>query len=223
VIPAHDEAGAIAAVVRDCLGADLRVREVIVVDDGSTDDTGPLAERAGARVLRSTSNRGKGHALRVGAAAATGDVLVFLDGDGQDDPRDLPRLLDAIAQGADLAIGSRFLGSFDPGAITAVDRLGNRLLTAALNRLFGAALTDSQAGYRAIRCELFARVRLTALGYDVETELLVRALRAGARVVEVPVRRAARRAGTSDLASVRDGVRILRRMIELRLEDERVR
>jgi hypothetical protein len=143
---------------------------------------------------------------------------VFLDGDGQDDPRDLPQLLDALVRGADLAIGSRFLGSFDAGAITAIDRVGNRLLTGALNRLFGASLTDSQAGFRAIHRELFARLQLTAVGYDVETELLVRALQAGARVIEVPVRRAARRHGTSDLDSVRDGVRILRRMLALRRE-----
>src|SRR5262245_57696523 len=114
VIPAHNEAQAIADVVRGCRGA----LEVIVVDDASHDDTSSTARAAGAMVVRSEVPLGKGAAIRRGAAIARGDIVVMLDGDGQDPPAEIPRLVAAIAAGADLAIGSRFLGRFEPGAIT---------------------------------------------------------------------------------------------------------
>lgn len=213
VIPARDEVAAIGGVV-----AAARMHgEVVVVDDGSRDDTAAVAERAGARVVRLSPGRGKGAALRAGAAAASGEVLVMLDGDGQDDPADIPRLLAAIAGGADLAIGSRFLGAVDPGAIAPIDRAGNRVLTLVLNALFGVRLTDTQAGFRAIRRRTWDALPLCADGFDVETEVVVRALRAGATIREVAVGRRPRAAGTRVLRRVRDGTAILLCMLRLRV------
>jgi glycosyltransferase involved in cell wall biosynthesis len=212
VIPARDEALAIGDVVRGCHGA----LEVIVVDDASRDGTATIAERAGASVVRSDTPLGKGGALRRGLAHARGDIVVLLDGDGQDPPAEIPRLVAAIEQGADLAIGSRFLGRFAPGAITAIDRLGNRALSSIFDRIYGVSLTDTQAGFRALRRRLVRRLDLRARHYDIETELLVRALQAGARVVEVPVSRHARRHGASGLRRIPDGLRILGCMLRLR-------
>ncbi|MCX4241965.1 glycosyltransferase family 2 protein [Paraliomyxa miuraensis] len=214
IIAALDEAGAIGEVVRGCL---RHVDEVVVVDDGSTDDTADRAARAGARALRNDRNRGKGASLRRAAAQARGELLVTLDGDGQDDPGDIPRLLAALHEGADLVIGSRFAGRLEPGAITPVNRMGNLALTAALNLLYGVRLSDTQAGLRAIRHTLWRSLPLRADRYEVETEVLVRALLAGARVTEVPVTRHPRTHGRSALHGLRDGSRILACMLRLRL------
>lgn len=214
ILAALDEAATIAPVVQGCLRF---VDEVVVVDDGSRDETAERAAAAGARVVRNERNLGKGASLRRAAAAARGDVLVTLDADGQDDPADVPALLAAIETGADLVIGSRFLGVFEPGAITTVNRLGNLTLTAALNLLYGVRLSDTQAGFRAIRRALWQGLPLRAERYEVETEVLVRSLLAGARVVEVPVTRRAREHGSSALHGLRDGGRILACMVRLRL------
>lgn len=214
ILAALDEAPTIGDVVRRCLA---HVDEVVVVDDGSRDDTGEQAARAGARTLRNARNLGKGASLRRAAAEAHGDVLVTLDADGQDDPDDIPALLAAVESGADLVIGSRFRGDFRPGSITPVNRLGNLALTGALNLLYGARLSDTQAGFRAIRRALWQQLPLRADRYEVETEVLVRALRAGARVVEVPVTRRRREHGRSALHGLRDGSRILACLLRLRL------
>ncbi len=103
--------------------------EVLVVDDGSTDGTDRAAADAGARVLRLPANGGKGSAVRRGLSEARGEVIVLIDGDGQDDPTEIPRLLEALRPGVDLVVGSRFIGRFEPGAITPVNHLGNRFLT----------------------------------------------------------------------------------------------
>lgn len=214
VIPARNEAGAIAAVVTAaCAHAD----EVIVVDDGSRDDTAAAATRAGAEVVSLRPGRGKGAALRAGVAMAGGEVVVMLDGDGQDDPHDIPRLVAGIERGADLVVGSRFVHAVERGAIKPLDRLGNRLLTEMLNALFGTRLTDTQAGFKAVRRTHWDALPLRARGFDVETEVLVRTLQRGATVREVPVGRRPRRHGTRALHRVRDGLRIAGCMLRLRV------
>ncbi|HET6585546.1 MAG TPA: glycosyltransferase family 2 protein, partial [Nannocystaceae bacterium] len=145
-----------------------------------------------------------------------GDVLVFLDGDGQDPAEHIPRLLAAIERGADLAIGSRFRGAFEPGAIAAIDRIGNRALTAVVGLLYRRWLSDSQAGFKAIRRPTFTALELRANGFDIEAELLTRALVRGATIVEVPVTRRARIEGHSRLRRVPDGLRILARIVAVR-------
>lgn len=217
VLPAYNEATTIGGLVRRARDHVPGLLEVLVVDDGSDDDTGKRAQDAGARVLSMGRNRGKGQALRRGIAEARGDVLLFLDADGQDDPAEAGLLLDALAPGVDMVVGSRFLGSFERGAITPLNRAGNRLLTAALNAMFGTDFTDTQAGFKVIRREALRRVELRADRFDIEVELLLRVAGAGGRVLEVPVRRAPRVHGNSRLQSFRDGTRILARMVSLRL------
>jgi glycosyltransferase involved in cell wall biosynthesis len=213
VIPARNEAAAIGDVVRGCLA---HVDEVVVVDDASDDATSERARLAGARVVVLGRRGGKGKAMRDGAATASGEVLVFLDGDGQDPTADIPRLLAAIERGADLAIGSRFQGAFEPDAISPIDRLGNRALTAIVRLLYRRRVTDSQAGFKAIRRATFDALELRANGFDIEAELLARAIVQGATIVEVPVTRRARIEGRSRLRRVPDGLRILARIVAVR-------
>jgi dolichol-phosphate mannosyltransferase len=217
VIAAYNEAPVIGEVVRRALVA-IPGAEVIVVDDGSTDSTDAVASNSGAVVVQLHQNRGKGHAVRAGLRRAGGDVVVFLDGDGQDDPADIPALLAAL-EGADLAVGSRFIsrGHLAPGAITPVNLAGNQFLTAVLNLLFGARLTDTQAGFKALRRSLALQLDLTAGSYDIEVDLLLGVLRRGGRVVEVPVGREARQHGKSRFNRILDGTRILSRIVLTRL------
>jgi glycosyltransferase involved in cell wall biosynthesis len=216
ILAAYNEAATIGPVVEGCAAHTPDLTEVIVVDDGSTDRTAALAERAGARVFRLPENRGKGHAIRHGIRHAQGDVLLFLDADGQDDPEEIPTLLDALVPGVDMVVGSRFRGHFGPGAITRVNRAGNQFLTFVVNLLFDARLTDTQAGFRCVRRSAADRCTLTAARYDIEVDLLLGVLRSGGRVAEVGVRREARLHGASQLGSVRDGTRILLKIVRRR-------
>jgi glycosyltransferase involved in cell wall biosynthesis len=216
ILAAYNEAGTIEQIVRGCLEHTPDLVEVIVVDDGSADATSELAEAAGAKVYRLPTNRGKGVAVRHGIEKARGEVLLFLDADGQDDPREIPRLVEALEPGVEMVVGSRFLGSFGDGAITPLNRAGNQILTGVVNALFGARLTDTQAGFRAVRRGAAERAGLSADRYDIEVDLLLSVLRSRGRVVEVPVSRAPRRFGRSSLDSFRDGTRILLRILHKR-------
>ena len=218
VIPAHNEGPTIERIVRSSFEA-MPGAEVIVVDDGSTDDTYAAAARSGARVVRLDPNQGKGAALQHGIEAATGAILVFIDGDGQDNPFEIPVLVSAFEPDVDLVLGSRFLGDFRPGAITRMNLAGTRFITFLVNRMFGCRVTEPLAGFRAVRTSILERVDLKAQGYDIEVDLLLRVLRAGGRVVEVPASRAPRPFGASDLSSFRDGIRIARRIFQVRFED----
>jgi glycosyltransferase involved in cell wall biosynthesis len=221
VIAAYNESAAIGQVVAGCAAETPNCLEILVVDDGSSDDTAQVAAAAGARVIRSAGNRGKGHALRMGMDAARGDVIVVLDGDGQDEPSDVRTLLAAMASDVDMVIGSRFLGTFEAGAITPLNRLGTRALTGVLNALFGTRVTDPIAGFRAIRRERLAACELRAARYDIEVDVLLALLRAGGRVVEVPVVRRPRPYGESRLHPFKDGFRILRCIVTHRVRSGR--
>lgn len=203
VIPALDEEGAIARVV----GAVPRqlVREVIVVDNGSTDRTAAMGRAAGARVVVET-RRGYGAACLAGATAAgDADVLVFLDGDGSEDPAEMPELVRPILEGrADLVIGSRTRGGAQRGALSLQQRIGNRAVTTLLRLLYGLQLTDI-GPFRAIRGDLLARLRMEQETYGWPAEMLVKAARRGYRVVEVPVSCRRRSSGRSKVAGTIKG------------------
>lgn len=215
VIPAHEEASTIAAVVRS-VRRYVPGAAVVVVDDGSIDDTSAVAAAAGATVLRLERNRGKGFAIRAGVNATGEDVLVFIDADGQDDPAEIPAMLAALTPGVEIVIGSRFLGVFGAGAITRLNLLGTYAINTCGWLLFGRYLTDACAGFRAVRRSAFQAAAVSADGYDIEVDVAYRVLRAGGRIVEVPAVRSARTAGASGLSSFRDGLRILGRMVAIR-------
>ena len=210
VIPCHDEEASVGAVVTGCRAALAgEPHEVLVVDDGSRDETAARATEAGARVLRLAPNRGKGRALAAGVEAARYPVVVFLDGDGQDSPRDLPRLLDAFRGPVRMVIGSRFLGTLHPHAIHPLNRLANQAFSRLISTLFQARITDSQAGYRVVRRDDYLGLGAGAREYEIETDVLLKALKAGWEIREVPVERFPRTGSATDFQRIRHGLRIL--------------
>jgi glycosyltransferase involved in cell wall biosynthesis len=213
VIAAWNEAPTIALVVDGIRRHTPGLIEVVVVDDGSSDDTAGKAGRAGARVVRLERNGGKGVALRRGIEAARGDRLLFIDGDGQDDPSEVGRLVDALGPDVGMVIGSRFIGTFLEGSVTPLNHLGNRILTRAFDVLYNAAITDAQAGFRLVRRDALDPARLTATRYEIEADVAIQVLNGGWRIVEVPVTRAARQHGRSGFRSFYHGARILAWML----------
>jgi glycosyltransferase involved in cell wall biosynthesis len=160
----------------------------LVVDDGSPDRTGAEAARAGADVLRLVENGGKGAALRAGldrVLASSATHVAFVDADGQHDPEDLGRLLEAARDGADFVIGSRMR---DAEEIPLVRFRTNEIGSRILSRMTGLEIEDGQSGFRVVAADLLRRLKLSARGYSIETEILLKAARHIRRFCQVPVR-----------------------------------
>ena len=197
VIPALNEEESIGHVLA-AIPAES-VDEVIVVDGGSSDGTVALAEAGGARVVHE-GLRGYGHACASGVAAARSDVVVFLDGDGADDPTQIPDLLAPILNGqADLVLGSRLGGEIAPDAMGWHQRFGNWLAAWLICRLYGLGLTDLSP-FRAVGRQILLELGMEDMTYGWPTEMIVKAARAGWRVVEVPVRYRPRLGGRSKIS-----------------------
>lgn len=215
-IPAYDAGPTIATVVRRALAV---APDVVVVDDGSRDGTGHAAREAGVPVLEHHVNRGKGAALHTAFAHLFGrgfDAVVTLDADGQHPPEQVPRLIAAWREGADLVLGTRehlFAG------MSRVRRASNASSSWLISHVAGASLPDCQTGFR-----VYARALVEALGFpeprfEAESAVLVRAVRRGFRVVGVPIAldRVDGRAG-SHYRPVVDSLRIARAVTRARLE-----
>jgi glycosyltransferase involved in cell wall biosynthesis len=185
LIPAFNEAATIAEVVT---GVRPHVQAVVVVDDGSADETASRAEAAGARVIRHAENRGKGHAVRSGLAqilALDFSHVLLMDGDGQHRPEDVPKMLQAARDsGADLVVGARV---FDKSQMPRSRYYSNTIGSRALSSFIGSPIQDSQSGFRLIRCDALRGLTLTATGYEIETEMLIKLARNGVRMTSVPV------------------------------------
>lgn len=208
VIPALNEAENLPHVLPRI---PIWVHEVLLVDGSSTDGTSEVARRLYPSIrLVKQEGRGKGAALRSGFAAARGDIIVMLDADGSTDPAEIPSFVDAVRDGADLAKGSRFLTGGGTDDMSLLRRLGNGTFVALVRVLFGGRFSDLCYGYNAIRAAVLPRLALDVEGFEIETLLNVRALRAGLRIVEVPSFEARRVHGEGRLRTFPDGWRVLR-------------
>lgn len=197
VIPAKNEERTIGEVIEKALP---HCDELIVVDGHSQDRTPQIARSYGVRVIQDRG-RGKGDAIRIGAAAARHGIVVFLDADGSHDPADIPKLVEPILRGeADLVVGSRGRGGSDElhGDLEKLLRLvGSDLILIGINLRWGQKLTDSQNGFRAIRTEVVRALGLKENITTIEQEMTMKCLKKGYRVAEVPTHEYARRYGQS--------------------------
>jgi glycosyltransferase involved in cell wall biosynthesis len=190
---------------------------VIVVDGNSDDGTADVVrEICPTAVLIQQPPLGKGAALRVGFAAASSDVVVMLDADGSMDPAEIGSYVVLIERGFDIVKGSRFCCGGGSHDITFVRAIGNRILLGMANILFRTKWTELCYGYIALRRSSIGQLKLHADGFEIETQICVRAAVAGLAIAEIPSQELARRVGASHLRAFRDGWRALRTMLRAR-------
>jgi glycosyltransferase involved in cell wall biosynthesis len=202
IIPALNEAACIGPLLAEL--PEGLIHQLLVIDNGSTDDTASAARRAGARVIEEP-RRGYGNACAAGVAAAHGDVLVFMDGDGSFVPGELDRLIAPIANGsADLTLGTRMQGGMAPGAMPPHQRFGNRLVARLIYLLYGVRLTDL-GPFRAARRDLLMSLDMCERTYGWPVEMIVKAARRNAQIVELPVSYRPRMAGRSKVGGTVQG------------------
>jgi glycosyltransferase involved in cell wall biosynthesis len=211
VIPCLNEAESIERCVRaagDALEDASLAGEVLVVDNGSSDDSAAIASSAGARVVRE-DRRGYGSAYLAGFAAAHGEYIVMADADLTYDFGEIPRFVENLADGAELVIGDR-MDNIKPGAMPWLHRyVGNPVLTGILNVFFRTGVSDAHCGMRALRSDVLPRLDLRTTGMEFASEMVIRASKQGLRISQVPIEYHPRE-GESKLSSFRDGWRHLR-------------
>lgn len=192
IIPTKNEENSIGEIIEKVKAfAD----EILIVDGHSTDQTREIASQKGIRVVLDRG-KGKGDGVRVGISEAKGDIIVFIDADGSHNPEDIPRLVRPIREEeADLVVGSRIQGGSDElmGDIGKFIRMtGSNIITLTINYRWGVRLTDSQNGFRAIRREVASKLGLKENIFTIEQEMVMKCLKKGYRVVEVPAHECSR-------------------------------
>lgn len=204
ILPARNEAAGLARILPD-LRARFPAAEIIVVDDGSTDTTVAICEGAGVRVISHRYSLGNGAAIKTGARAAGGDVLVFMDADSQHRPGDVQRLLDALDEGYDMAVGARD----GAGQASIARHLGNTVYNRFASWMVNQRIDDLTSGFRAVRAEKFRDfLYLLPNGFSYPTTITMCFFRSGYSVRYVPVE-VDKRIGQSHLRPLQDGVRFL--------------
>jgi glycosyltransferase involved in cell wall biosynthesis len=221
VIPAFNEERMIGQVlvetanIMDCLNVPY---EIIVVDDGSTDQTGLVASGHKVLMVTNKTNRGKGYSIRRALQYAQGDIIVTMDSDGEHQPKEIPSLIEPLYNGTDIVAGSRFLGANGNRITTRINRIGNFLFNFTIMSITGKYITDSQTGFRAIKRSVINELQLESDGYEIETEITLKSLRNGYTFKELPVTVKRRRYDQSKIRLVHDGAKIMKTMVKASIQ-----
>ena len=224
MMPVYNEARTVEIILRHTLSRP-EVRDVTVVDDGSTDGTGDILSSMARRdsrirLLRHDTNRGKGAALRLAVEQLTAPFALVQDADLEYDPEDYPRLLQPLLNGrADAVNGVRGFGAHTAYSYWFVK--GNHWLTTAANVLFNCYVSDLLSGYKVLRTDLWRRLDLRSSGFEVETEIVAKVVRLGYRFHEVPITYITRSRAEGKKIRARDGLRIVRKLAAVRFGSKR--
>lgn len=222
VIPAFNEEHSLAFVlqgVREVFSKQGLSFEMIVVNDGSTDRTSCVAKEYDVVLIDNGRNLGKGAALRAGFSKAGGQIIVTMDADGSHQAEDIVSLVSPILNGdnVEATIGSRFIYDIGKDSTTKLHMMGNAIINVLIFLLTGRYLSDSQCGFRAFKREALAKLVLNSLGFDIETEITMKMLKNGFKVMEVPIRCEARKFGATRTNSFADGFKMLRTVVKAAL------
>jgi dolichol-phosphate mannosyltransferase len=210
IIPTLNEGPTVADVIKK---AKHFTQHVVVVDGFSHDGTSEIAGKAGAKVIFQ-EGEGKGMALRTVFNKIKGDIYVTIDGDATYDALEMGKLIQPILENnADMVIGSRLQGIMEPGSISTMNIIGNRLFNLFINVLFDAQITDSQSGFRAMNKRAVDSLQLSSKGFEVETEMTIQAVKRKLRIQEVPITYVRRTGSPSKLNSIRAGASIFKTII----------
>jgi glycosyltransferase involved in cell wall biosynthesis len=221
LVPAYNEAATIEALLDAVWALDLE-KQIVVVDDGSTDGTGELVERwregRDGVVLVRQRNRGKGSAVRAAIPHADGDIAVIQDADLEYDPTDVPALIEPIERGvADVVYGSRLSGGRPQRAYLFWHLVGNRFLSLLTNLLYNTTLSDMETGYKAFRTEVLRSLDLHQDGFGIEPEITAKVCRQKLRVYELPIAYYGRTYAEGKKITWRDGFKAVRVLLGVRL------
>ena len=202
VIPAKNEASNLQALLTQ-IQAVAPDAEILVIDDGSTDDTGLIAKNVDATVIKHPYSMGNGAAIKTGARKAKGDIIVFMDADGQHDPSDIPALLAKLDQGYDMAIGARHISTQSSW----LRKIGNSFYNWLASMMTGHRIEDLTSGYRAVKADKFRKfLYLLPNGFSYPTTSTMAFFRSGFPVAYVPIH-AGMRTGKSHINIIKDGIR----------------
>ncbi len=221
VIPVINEAETIGRVIKEIPRQELKKLgydcEVIVVNTKSTDGTPEIARKLGARVI-DEPKRGYGRAYMTGFKAAKGQYIVMMDGDYTYRTEDIPRLIKEMEQTkADMVLGSRFRGSMEKGAMPFVNLVGNIFLTGLVDVLYLRFLTDTHSGIRLFKKSTYNRLGMKCTGMDFASELLLRSIKNGFKIKEIPIDYRKRIAGKKKLKVLKDGLGHFKLIVAFRL------
>lgn len=217
IIPAYNEKATIAQIIARV--RDVHVdKEIIVVDDGSTDGTREILRTIDAtdvRIFFHERNQGKGAAIRTAVGHAKGDYVIIQDADLEYDPNEYSKLLAPLEQRrADVVYGSRFRGRLE--RMSLVQWIGNRVLTALTNVLYGTALSDMETCYKVIPTAIIQTIPLQSRGFEFEPEITAKLLRRGCKILEIPITYRGRDASEGKKIDWRHGVPALKTLIKYR-------